>query len=294
MRPFCRLAVSLALLPMGCDSPRVEESSSETMTFDVRENRPRVLVRLDEGSIEVVSTKSPGIELELVKRARAFNRNGARSLLSVIRTEASLEGDTLTIRTSRRLRPEISFGFGLRTDITLRVPRNVDLDLRTLDGGIDLRGVAGSITAESGDGRIRLREVEGTVTLRASDGPILGSNLEGDFDVLTDDGRIELDGDFGVLKAVTSDGNIRVGARATTASFADWTIRSSDGSIELTLPASLSARIAATVGDGDLLENALERFEGRQGPRSIEGTLGRGGPLILVTAMDGSITLEGR
>ncbi len=293
MRPFCHLAFFLALLPVGCDSPRVEESSSETMTFEMGENRPRVLVRLDEGSIEVVATESPGIELDLVKRARAFDRKGARSLLSVIRTDASLENDTLTIRASRGLRPEISFGSGPRTDITLRVPRNIDLDLRTLDGGIDLRGVAGSITAESGDGRIRLREVQGTVTLRTSDGSILGSDLEGDFDVLTDDGRIELDGDFGVVKAVTSDGSIRVGARATTASFADWTIRSSDGSIELTLPASLSARVAATVGDGTL-ENALERFEGRQGPRGIEGRLGRGGPLILVTTMDGNITLEGR
>lgn len=291
MRAWAGLAFSLALVQQGCDSSRIEESSTETMTFETEGNRARVAVRLDEGSIEVTATDSPRIELEIVKRARAFDRDGARSLLSVIRSEALFEEDTLSIRSSRGPRSEISFGGSLGTDINLRVPREVDLDLHTLDGTIDVRGVRGTVRAESEDGRIRVRGVGGTVKLRASNGPISGSDLEGDFDVSTDDGRIELDGDFGALDVVTSDGDIRISVDATTASFGNWTIRTSDGSIELALPASLSAQLAVTVVDGRI-ENRLGRFEGRQSPRGVEGALGEGGPLILVTTMDGDITLD--
>lgn len=291
MRAWSRLTLSVALLQMGCGAPGIEESSTETMSFETGSNRPRVLVRLDEGSIEVSASDSAGIELELVKRARAFDRDGARSLLSVIRTDTVFENDTLSIRSTRGLRSEISFGASLRADVHLRVPREVELDLYTLEGGIDLRGIRGMVAAGSEDGPIRLRDVGGAVKLRASDGSILGSELQGDLDVTTVDGRIELRGDFGVLEASTSDGDIRVSVTATRESFGDWSIRTSDGSIVLTLPEELSARLAATVADGDI-ENGLARFRGRQTPKSVEGILGGGGPLILVTTMDGNVTLR--
>jgi DUF4097 and DUF4098 domain-containing protein YvlB len=293
VRVWPGLALALTLLSWGCDSPRVEETSSETMTFQTGENRPTVRVRLDEGTIEVTAADSHRIELELVKRARALDREGARSLLSVIRADASFDNDTLSIRSNRGLRSEMSFGGSLRTDVRLRVPQDVDLDLRTMDGDIELQGVSGRVASETVDGRIRLRRVRGRAKLLASDGAILGSDLEGDFDVASEDGRIELEGDFGSLDVATSDGGIRIDARATTSSFSGWSIRSSDGSIHLTLPATLSARLGATVADGRI-ESNLGRFNGRQESKRVEGLLGDGGPLILVTAMDGNITIEAR
>ena len=70
--------------------------------------------------------------------------------------------------------------------------------------------------------------------------------------------------------------------------------RTLDGSIELTIPTELSARLEASSGDGRVTSH-LSRFEGTTRPSRLKGTVGSGrsdGLLILINTMDGRITLR--
>ena len=71
----------------------------------------------------------------------------------------------------------------------------------------------------------------------------------------------------------------------------DWSVRTSDGSIELALPDTLDAELEASTADGRVT-NDLSRFEGTERGNRIKGILGAGGRLILVTTMDGRIVLR--
>ena len=280
-----------ALMAFGCDHQRVEESETEEFQFNTGA-RTVVEVRIDDGSVEVVGGASGVVEVVFKNRARAADRAGARSLLENIRAEALQDGDVVRVKASSGTGGALTLGGAVWTDVTIRVPpESTELDIRTEDGRVEIEGVSGTIVAETGDGRIRITDVEGTVKLRTADGSITGENLNGDFDVVTGDGRIRLDGSFGRLRVVTADGSIRVSGRDMTTLSNDWSIRTSDGSIELTLPASLDAELDATTSDGRVINN-LSRFEGTEHRSRVKGTLGTGGGLILLTTMDGRISLK--
>ena len=237
-------------------------------------------MRIDDGGIAVEPSDAIGVvEVVFHKRARAADRDGARSLLDAVRVEAIANGAS------------IAFGGNSETDVALRVPEGTALDLQTRDGRIQLERVSGDIRAETADGRIRLETVTGTLRLRTTDGSVIGTELTGAVDAASSDGRIQLEGNFDALRAVTADGSIRITSRGRRELTSDWNIRTSDGSIELTLPASISAHIEATAVSGRIV-NELSTFEGSERNDRLKGTLGKGGPLILVTTMDGRITLE--
>ena len=283
-----------AVSTLGCDHHRVEESATEDFRFDSGAIT-RIEVRIDDGRIAVEPSDAIElIEVNFHNRARAADRDGARSLLDAIRVEAVEDGDTLRVRARVPGASIVSFGGDSRThrtDVTLRIPEGMALDLQTRDGRIQLERISGDIKAETGDGRIRLDTVKGTLKLRTGDGSVIGTELTGAVDAASGDGRIQLEGSFDALRAVTGDGSIRITSRGARKLTKDWNIRTSDGSIELTLPASISARIEATSADGRIV-NDLTTFEGNERNGRAKGTLGKGGRLILVTTMDGRITLK--
>ncbi len=279
-----------ALIAFGCDHQRVEESTTEKLRFTTGE-RTVVEVRIDDGRVEVVGGAPGVVEVVFKHRARAADSAGARSLLENIRAEAVQDGDVVRVK-ARTGGGAVTLGGNVWTDVAIRVPpESTELDIRTENGRIEIEGVSATIVAETGNGRIRITDVDGTVRLRTRDGSITGRNLAGDFDVLSGDGRIRLGGTFGQLRVVTADGSVRVSARDMTTISNDWSIRTSDGSIELALPASLGAQLDATTGDGRVINN-LSHFEGTEHRNRVKGTLGTGGRLILVTTMDGRIVLK--
>ncbi len=288
MKPNILTLALAAVSALGCDHHRVEESATEDFRFDSGAIT-RIEVRIDDGRIAVEPSDAIGVvEVVFHKRARAADRDGARSLLDAVRVEAIANRDTLRVRAPGA---SIAFGGNSETDVALRVPEGTALDLQTRDGRIQLERVSGDIRAETADGRIRLETVTGTLRLRTTDGSVIGTELTGAVDAASSDGRIQLEGNFDALRAVTADGSIRITSRGRRELTSDWNIRTSDGSIELTLPASISAHIEATAVSGRIV-NELSTFEGSERNDRLKGTLGKGGPLILVTTMDGRITLE--
>lgn len=282
----------------GCAIPRAEQTATERFHFDIA-GRSRLEVRLDEGSINVIGTSSKELSIVVTKKARAHSEEGALALLDELDVDARQQGDRVQIEVRLRTgsRPErrgisVHSSF-VRSDVEVRVPRETDLMLITEDGRIEVENVAGNVETETNDGGLRLREIEGAVRSRTSDGSIVGIDLTGDVDVSTGDGRIELAGNFGRLTAITSDGSIKVRCTMDCDSPEDWMIRSSDGSITLTLPSDFSAELEASTGDGRIV-NELPITKSIESKTRIKGTMGRGGKLVLLRTSDGRITIRSK
>lgn len=277
----------------ACDHHRVEESSTETFAFNIHE-RAVVEIRVDDGSVEVTGGAAETIEVVFTTRARATDTTRARALLQTARTEARQEGDRIRIRAGSASGNTTRHGANVWTDVRVQFPsgaRNIELDILTEDGRVDVSGVSGSVVAETGDGRMRLSRVDGSAKLRTGDGSITVQEVTGVLDVVSGDGRIRLDGTFTQLRAATGDGSIRVISRETATISNDWSLRTADGSIELSLPRDTDAELDATSADGRIL-NHLSRFEGSERKNRLRGKIGSGGASIVVTTLDGRITLK--
>ena len=281
--------VAAAVLSTACHGNRVEETDRESFRYDAADVRT-IDVMVDAGRIEVRRGGGTSVEVVVTKRARGLDREHAGNLLEDMRVLAE-ESDG-SIRISAVDSGVASVTADVRADVELLVPADApQLELRTYDGRIEIHDVAGSIAASTDDGRIRASGTSGRLRLRTHDGSIRVTDVVGVVDVGTDDGRIELTGSFDGLRAVTSDGRIRVRGLNETPPAADWTLRTMDGSIDLSLPAGMAAELEVSANDGRV-EIDHSGFSGRVSEQRAKGTLGRGGPFIVVTAMEGRVTVD--
>ena len=284
------LLVLMLLASIGCDHSRVEETSSEELRYAVTPETD-VQVLVDRGHVDVSEGPDDVVRIVVRKVSRARDEIAAEALLESVTVEAEERDGRVRVRVDTGRVGQMHFG-GVRANLELRVPRHLaGLDVRTQDGRVTLDGVSGNLRAETGDGRVRALGVSGRIRLRTEDGAVMATDVSGELDAATEDGRMQLEGSFDSLRAVTTDGSIRVQCVAPCRVSKDWTLRTLDGSVELSLPDGASARVDASTSDGRIV-NRLTAFDGAESPRRIHGTLGSGGALILVTTMDGRVTLK--
>jgi len=194
--------------------------------------------------------------------------------------------------------------------ITVDLPEAFALDVSTGDGDIEVGAMRGSLRLQSGDGDIRLANANSPhvildtqdgdivlgeiqapdVQIETSDGNVEAENLVGkDIDIRTSDGDIRIDRLAGGLNAHTNDGTIRVHIDALDAT----TLRSGDGDIMVSAPASLSANLDFR-GEDVVLRQADLAFNGELGEHLVRGKLNGGGPRLQANTRDGRITLSTR
>ena len=174
-------------------------------------------------------------------------------------------------------------------NLTLMVPRRLNMDVRTVDGGITVRDLDGYAGCRTVDGPIDLRNIRGEVHARAVDGSILARDLKARLKGGTVDGNITLDRVEGGVHLETVDGAI------TAEGLDGWgegiSLHTVDGNIHVKLgqakgeleARSVDGRIHSTLAGGS--------FKGARGNRLTVTIPGRDQKISLRT-VDGRIELE--
>ncbi len=72
-----------------------------------------------------------------------------------------------------------------------------------------------------------------------------------------------------------------------------WRIRTTDGSINMALPADFKANIDASTSAGHITLNLPVQVQGDLGKSYVQETLNGGGEAMLIHTSDGSIRLKG-
>ena len=156
---------------------------------------------------------------------------GARTTLEVTRVPEGLK-----VEVKRPgLFPHLFFGFhrSRPCDLTLKVPRKLYLDARTVDGAIRLEDLAGEVRVRAVDGNIRAERLQARIKGGTVDGDITLDQVAGGIDLHTVDGRITaqgLDGWGEGISLGTVDGSIHVRLGAAQGRLE---ARTSDGSIQV-------------------------------------------------------------
>ena len=210
----------------------------------------------------IFAEASTGTEVEVVAR-----KSGRKSDPDEVTVEVLEHADGVTIcavyPTPRGDRPN-ECGPGekgrmntrnndVQVEYTVRVPAGVRFIGRTVNGSIEARGLKADVEAYTVNGSIGL-------TTR------------------------------GVARATTVNGSIDA-EMGTSASDA-LEFETVNGGITLTVPAGSGAELHASTVNGDISTDFPLTVRGKFSRRSITGTIGRGGPPLSMTTVNGDIRLR--
>jgi DUF4097 and DUF4098 domain-containing protein YvlB len=139
----------------------------------------------------------------------------------------------------------------------VQVPSSYDLTLAASNGAVNVTDVRGNINAETANGSIRLTDLGGRVRAR------------------------------------TTNGSTHVQVTGTKWDGEGLSVITSNGSARLDLPQNFSAELAVSTNNGGINIDFPVTVEGRLG-RSVETTLGTGGPRLEVRTSNGSVRVTRR
>jgi hypothetical protein len=200
------------------------------------------------GGIEVAGWSRAEVRVQAKVTARADSEAEARALASQVRVETS-GGRIHAVGPSTR--GERSWWVGYR----LSVPEGVRLSLNTVNGGVSLRDVSGTID---------LRTVNGGVHIDRAAGSVKGRTQNGGVDVRLEGSEWQGEG----LDVETSNGGVR-----------------------LTVPEGYNAELETGTVNGGMDLDFPVTVEGRVNKR-INVTLGRGGAPIRAVTTNGGIRVR--
>lgn len=143
-------------------------------------------------------------------------------------------------------------------EFTVKLPKGVKISVGTINGGVEVSGASSEVEAST---------VNGAIEATSSTGPV---------------------------NASTVNGSIR--ARMSTLAGADnLDFSTVNGSIVVELPAQLDAEVRMSTVNGRLTSRDYPlTLSGRINPRSLRATIGKGGPRLSFTTVNGNVELRKR
>ena len=298
-----RLGIACAaLLATSFAAPQVRaEEITKSYTIAGRAN---VHVETNDGSVRVTSGDSKQVEFRVEYQGYELGRN--------LTVDSRQDGDKVELIARITGHWGISLGWGhnsRRLHIEVRMPAQGDLQVHTGDGAVEASSLSGNLTIDTHDGSVKATGLSGTVDLHTGDGSITVDTLKGDIRLRTGDGGIEARELDGKVEADSGDGHVRIAGRfeALNVKTGDgsvntqilpgskmantWTLRTGDGSVDISLPADFQADIDATTGDGHISLGVPVTVEGTFSKSEVRGKMNGGGQTLTIHTGDGSIRL---
>ena len=262
----------------GCDEVKIRFSglggswetvrSTETISVPRAEASPLRAGMTQSGGMRVQPWDRADYEVEVCKAATGKDLAGAQKILDEIRVARS--GGTITSDGPEPTNRWTVF-------LIVRVPRGASLDLETHNGGIDVRGVEGTIVARSQNGPIQFENCSGHVRAHAQNGPVA------------------VDGGSGKYHMSTQNGPVAVALSGKTWEGAGLSAETANGPIALTLAPDFSTGIRIhTSGSSPFVCTgpgcSTARKSRHEGGRTV--TFGESEPIIRLKTANGPIAVE--
>lgn len=220
-------------------------------TVERVEARPKLTAQTALGTIKVVGADVEVIEVRMNAEAKAQTAQRAQEILERITLDITV--DHLESRLVVRF-PKLALDETASADLILTVPRELELELITDLGDVEVTSVQGDLTARTALGTIRVREFQGNANLETSLGDIVISQASFT-EKLT-------------ARSHLGDLNIR-------ASLAQRNVLESDlGDIALHLSTDESYVLEGSLALGSI--NLSVPFQGQQTDTRIRGIVGAG------------------
>jgi DUF4097 and DUF4098 domain-containing protein YvlB len=254
--PLCLLAALLISIPGNAAT--VSEQFSQVYELPTGGT---VSLENTNGSIEIAVWDRKEVSVEAKKTIKTRHRDRADEALKALRIEVKEEAGRLEIETHYPRRSGSAWSwlwgqeYSARVSYKLTVPRDCSLEIETVNGSVDGTGPRGTL---------RVRTTNGNVGITDSEGPA---------DIRTTNGNIEAE-------------LLRVDAGS------DLLFTSTNGGIELYLPADIRSSVSASTTNGSIETDFPIEIQGRLRRNRLEGEINGGGGQLRMQTTNGSIQIR--
>ena len=213
------------------------------------------------GKVTAEASDGNKVEVHAVRTAKATSDEAAKSLMDKIEMREEV-GDT-KVRVEVRP-PRFSGMSGQQMVWTIKVPRGVHVDLRTVNGGVDLVGLTGEVRAKTTNGGVKGSHLAAS-SVEAS---AVNGGIDLDFDApLGADAKVDVDTvNGGVELGLTGDSKATIDARCV------------NGGVN----ASEGLNIQRTGSNED------SNYEKK---RHLQGTMNGGGARVTLNTVNGGVRI---
>lgn len=319
----------LAILTFVLTIPALRAGIDDTIrkSYDVRPGG-WLKIESERGSIEVSTSGSNKVDIEVIRDVDTFSDDEAREILDNFEIEFRQSGNDILIQ-AKFLKKYTSFWDQIRNRLKIKfivtVPKKFNVDLLTAGGSIsvdDLEGevkshtsggslhfgnIIGPVYGKTSGGSITLEGCEGNAEVRTSGGSITIGNVNGDVLARTSGGSIKIQEAQGTVDAVTSGGSIKVqevmgtinattSGGSITASItrqpaSDCALKTSGGGITLNMAEGISANLDAKTSGGRVTTEFPVTVQGELKKNEIRAKINGGGPNLYLRTSGGNIKL---
>lgn len=229
-----------------------QKTFEETVSFRAGD---RLTLRNENGSVAVRSWNRNEVRVFARIKAQANDRREAEELLEEVKIRIEPSGGRLDIYTDAPRNPwRRNRNVSIQYELT--VPSRVDLDVETVNGGVDVDTITGE------------------VRVRTTNGGIDAIRLQGSVQAETTNGGIE-------VELATYDGKD------------DLSFSTTNGSIHVSLPKNVKGSFEARTTNGHIETDFPITIRGKFSRKSISGDLNGGGATqIRLKTTNGSIYLR--
>jgi DUF4097 and DUF4098 domain-containing protein YvlB len=216
-------------------------------TLELRETNGRIRVEAGSASDEIV--------VHAVRVVKGPTEEAAKAGLAEVTIKEIATADRIEIDSTDQTRGFMS-RLQRRVDYDVKMPKTGHLTIKSTNGEITVRSVAGLLRIETVNGEIELTGVEQGA------------------DVTAVNGRVQVE--------VTSLGEQGVRCKTT------------NGQIIVTIPTATKANLAARVSNGVVRTENLSVQTSESSHRRLDGTIGGGGPEIRLDSTNGEVRIVGK
>ena len=265
------LALSLGLSLAACD---IKTSANGNFSFDIAAGKAedtwsRTYKVAEKGRFELINvngkiTAMPSDGTEVIveghRVAKATSDDAAKDLLAKLEIREEV-GESIVRVESRP--PRFNGGFnGLQIEWTVKVPKGIVLDLRTVNGGVRLNGIANEVHAKTTNGGVQGEKI-----------------------------------DASILEATAVNGGIEIELAKPLESTDSIEMETVNGGVTLELPTESKATIEARCVNGGVHVGELDIKREEQGndferKRRLSGTMNGGGASVKLNTTNGGIRVS--
>jgi hypothetical protein len=245
----------------GCDLAMHHYSEKQTAewrkTYDLKPGG-RIEIRNVNGKIQVQPAAGNAVEVVAEKTAYGASAEAAKDALGGIDIQDTSSSDEVHIVTKMSRMGGGLFGGGDQSvQYIVRMPVSAEAIFSTVNGGVEITGLKGRVTAEATNGGVKALDISGPINASTTNGGVI------------------------VDLAAVSDSGVKLGCV--------------NGGIELKLPSTAKANISARVTNGGINASGLSMETiGESSKRKLEARLNGGGPQIELSGTNGGIRIASR
>ncbi len=252
------------------------------------------------GSVDISGWDKNTVDIDGTKYANTEYR------LREMKIDIAPSSSSISIRTI----PPIDHRGNSGARYTIHVPRKIELSsivssngrinvesiegashLRTSNGSVHASSLTGPLEVQTSNGTVEVRDIIGDTTLRSSNGSIRADVRKGRFGATTSNGSITvrlMEADSNPVRLESSNGHIEL----TMDAVREVKASTSNSSITVRLPGSADATLDAHTSNSSITcDFDVSVHGGMISKHRLEGTIGKGGPVLDLGTSNGSIKL---